>query len=164
VHPSSSQIGHAEQLLVQVGLPTQARQAYATLSTGERLRCLLARALVRKPDLLLLDEPTAGLDLPAREAVLATLSRLHREGGSESGTTGTGPAMVTITHHLEELLPQTANVLLLSRIGEMIATGSPEGVLTDANLSAAYNVRIHMTHRNRRFHAHVDPATWDELL
>src|SRR4051794_30345458 len=65
VHPKAEQIGHAEQLLGQVGLGTHVDQNYFTLSTGERLRTLLARALVRRPELLLLDEPTAGLDLPA---------------------------------------------------------------------------------------------------
>ena len=77
--------------------------------------------------MLLLDEPTAGLDLPAREAVLATLSRLHREATAdaarEGGRGGIAPAIVTVTHHLEELLPQTSNVLLLSRAGEVVATG-----------------------------------------
>jgi iron complex transport system ATP-binding protein len=164
VHPTANQFSHADQLLEQVGLPTQAKQLYATLSTGERLRCLLARALVRRPDLLLLDEPTAGLDLPAREALLATLARLHREAAAGAKSGGIAPAIVTITHHLEELLPQTANVMLLSRAGEVIAAGSPESVITDGHLSAAYQVPIHVTHRNRRFHAHVDPATWDELL
>ena len=70
-----------------------------------RLRTLLARALVRKPDILLLDEPTAGLDLPARETLLATLSRLHKAGLAA----GTAPAIITITHHLEELLPDPTN-------------------------------------------------------
>jgi len=156
VTPTGEQWEHSRHLLDQVGLGAQASQNYFTLSTGQRMRCLIARALVRRPELLILDEPTTGLDLPAREAVLATLSRLHKEPH--------GPAMITVTHHLEELLPDTQNVLLLSREGMTVASGRPEKVLTDANLSAAYGVAIHVTHKNGRYHAHVDPSTWAELL
>ena len=158
VHPTREQVEHAEHLLAQVGLSNMREQRFYTLSTGERLRTLLARALVRKPGLMLLDEPTAGLDLPARESVLATLSRLHRQAGESA------PAMVTITHHLEELSPDISNILLLSARGRAIAVGSPELVLTDANLTAAYGIAIHITKQNRRYAAHVDPRTWDELL
>jgi len=157
VHPTHAQVAHAEELLGRVGLGGKATQQYSTMSTGERLRCLLARALVRKPELLLLDEPTAGLDLPARESILATLARLHRWWGAAA------PAMITITHHLEELLPETANILLLSRYGRAIGAGKPEQVLTDANMTAAYDVPIQVTRRDRRYSAHVDPALWDVL-
>jgi iron complex transport system ATP-binding protein len=156
VHPTPDQWEHARHLLTQVGLSAQSAQRYFTLSTGQRMRCLIARALVRHPELLILDEPTTGLDLPAREAVLATLARLHKEPH--------GPAMITVTHHLEELLPDTHNILLLSTTGTVIATGEPDSVLTDAHLSAAYNVPIHVTRQNARYHAHVDPRTWNDLL
>jgi len=156
VHPTPEQFAHAAHLLDQVGLATHSEQLYTTLSTGERLRCLLARALVRKPELLLLDEPTAGLDLPAREAVLATLARLHGAAGS--------PAMITITHHLEELLPATGNILLLSRTGTSVAQGPSERVLTNAHLSEAFGVPIQVVNRAGRYYAHVDPATWNDLL
>jgi iron complex transport system ATP-binding protein len=158
VHPSKDQIAHAEDLLTRVGLSNMRDQRFYTLSTGERLRTLLARALVRKPGLLLLDEPTAGLDLPARESVLATLARLHRQAGDQA------PAMVTITHHLEELSPDISNILLLSAQGTTVAAGPPEYVLTDANMTAAYGIPIHVTRQNRRYAAHVDPRTWDDLL
>jgi len=158
VHPTRVQIAHADQLLDHVGLASHADQIYFTLSTGERLRCLLARALVRRPALLLLDEPTAGLDLPARETILATLARLHRQAGDAA------PAMITITHHLEELLPDTSNILLLSRDGKTVAVGSPQNVLTHAHLTAAYGIPIHVTQKNNRYHAHVDPTTWEGLL
>jgi iron complex transport system ATP-binding protein len=173
LHPTPEQVAHAEHLLEQVGLTGHVGQLYATLSTGERLRCLLARALVRKPELLLLDEPTAGLDLPAREAILATLARLHRNGqpgrpvnrkSPSEPTTPCGPAMITVTHHLEELLPGTGNVLLLSQAGAVVAQGSPEKVLTDRHMTEAFGVAIQVVQRHSRFHAHVDPAAWNDLL
>lgn len=170
---TAAQAAHAAALLMQVGLAAQVAQMYATMSTGERLRCLLARALVRKPDLLLLDEPTAGLDLPARESILATLARLHRSGrnGYPSGRAGEAlrlgvgsPAMITITHHLEELLPGTSNVLLLSAQGTAVAAGAPRQVLTSRNLSMAFGIPIQAACRQGRYTAHVNPKTWTSLL
>ena len=156
VTPPAGQWEHADQLLTQVGLAGQREQHYFTLSTGQRMRALIARALVRRPELLILDEPTTGLDLPARETVLATLARLH---GEEHG-----PAMITVTHHLEELLPETENILLLSTQGTVVAAGRPEAVLTDAHMTAAYGVPIHVSVANGRYHAHVDPRMWADLL
>ena len=159
ITPTADQRDHARHLIDQVGLAAHADQLYCTLSTGERLRALLARALVRKPKLLLLDEPTAALDLPAREIILATLARLHKQPDP-----GGGPAIITVTHHLEELLPDTQNILLLSSNGKIVAAGAPETALTSATLSAAYNIPIHLTRPNGRYHAHIDPATWNDLL
>ncbi len=156
VTPTGGQWEHADQLLTQVGLSGQREQNYFTLSTGQRMRALIARALVRRPELLILDEPTTGLDLPARETVLATLARLHGEPQ--------GPAMITVTHHLEELLPETENILLLSTQGTVVAAGRPEVVLTDAHMTAAYGVPIHVSVANGRYHAHVDPRMWADLL
>jgi len=166
-----TQTARANTLLKQVGLPNRRTQLYATLSTGERLRCLLARALVRKPDLLLLDEPTAGLDLPARETALATLARLHNTTtpnptikNQKSKIKNSSPAIITITHHLEELLPDTTNILLLSQTGTIIATGTPRQVLTNKHLSAAYNLPIHVHRQHNRYLAHVNPQAWTRLL
>jgi iron complex transport system ATP-binding protein len=158
VHPTSEQREHARHLLEQVGLGPRAGQLYGTLSTGQRMRALIARALVGKPELLLLDEPTAALDLPAREAVLATLSRLHRMAGEKA------PAIVMVTHHLEELLPGTGNVLLLSQVGRVVAAGLPESVLTDRAMSVAYGVPVQVGRMNGRWHAHVDPGVWERLI
>lgn len=157
INPAHEQWAHADELLPRVGLGGRGAQLYVTMSTGERLRCLLARALVRRPELLLLDEPTAGLDLPGREAILATLARVHRGWGA------TAPAMVTVTHHLEELLPDTSNILLLARDGSTVAAGAPATVLTDANMTLAYGVPIEVVRRDGRFTAHVDPGVWQVM-
>ena len=156
IEPTAEQWEHSNHMLEQVALAGRKGQLYATLSTGERMRCLIARALVRKPELLLLDEPTAGLDLPAREAVLATLRALT--------ATANPPAVIIVTHHLEELLPDTANALVLDGHGRMVAAGHPDGVFTDATLSAAYGVSVHVTKRHGRYSAHVNPDAWRDLL
>jgi iron complex transport system ATP-binding protein len=160
IYPTREQFDHARHLLEQVGLGSRAKQLYVTLSTGQRMRTLIARALVRRPEVLLLDEPTAALDLPAREAVLATLSRLHKAAEKD----GKSPAIVMVTHHLEELLPGTENVLLLSNDGRVVAKGSPEKVLTSATLSETYGVPVQVSQLNGRYHAHVDPGLWEELI
>ena len=90
---------------------------------------------------------------------MGTPAKTAREGASTSG-----PAMITVTHHLEELLPGTSNVLLLSQAGTMVAQGPPAEVLTDRHLSRAFGVPIQVVPRHGRFYAHVDPATWSELL
>src|SRR5690348_6501622 len=98
--------GRADELLGYVGLAHVASHTYATLSSGERVRTLIARALALRPRLLLLDEPTAGLDLLARDQVLATVQRLVEAGRDEAP-----PTVLMITHHVEELPPATSHVL-----------------------------------------------------
>src|SRR5450432_675968 len=114
--PPKKEFQHARDLLAKVGLSNVIDHHYATLSSGERIRALIARALIRKPRLLLLDEPTAGLDLLAREQVLATVQSLIDDAA-------TSPTIVLITHHVEELGPLTADVLLLAE-GQIAARGS----------------------------------------
>ena len=148
----------ADRLLGQVGLAHVAGHAYSTLSSGERVRALIARALAVRPGLLLLDEPTAGLDLLAREQVLATVQRLF-EGADAAGR----PTVVMITHHVEELPPATSHVLLLSE-GRVAAAGTPEQVLRSDVLSRAYDFRVDVRRSNGRYYVEVHPSAWEQLL
>jgi iron complex transport system ATP-binding protein len=147
----------ADRLLGHVGLSHVADHPYATLSSGERVRGLIARALAVRPAMLLLDEPTAGLDLLAREQVLATVQRLYDAGS------GPRPTVVMITHHVEELPPATSHVMLLSE-GRPAARGTPEQVLRADVLSRAYRFEVQVRRSNGRYYLEVHPRAWEQLL
>jgi iron complex transport system ATP-binding protein len=155
--PNDDQRALAEALLASVGLSRVASHTYATLSSGERVRALIARALAAKPKLLLLDEPTAGLDLLAREQVLATVNQLHASRASDR------PTIVMNTHHIEELPPSVSQILLLSN-GEVDAQGSPDQVLKSETLSKVYGVPLTVDQRHGRYYVHVPPTSWEGLL
>jgi iron complex transport system ATP-binding protein len=148
---------HADDLLAQVGLAHVAAQQYQTLSSGERVRALIARALASRPKLLLLDEPTAGLDLLAREQVLATVESLFERPEIEP------PTVVMITHHVEELPPATSQVLLLDN-GTAAAAGTPAEVFREDVLSRVYRCPLQVRYSDRRWSVHVHPAAWEGLL
>ena len=117
----------ARRALAEVrALPLADRQV-AELSTGEMRRVLIARALVHAPQALLLDEPTAGLDLVARQHFLGLMRSLAQRGIT----------LVLVTHHIEEVIPEIDRVLLL-REGTIYADGDRAGTLTDAHLSHAF--------------------------
>lgn len=147
----------AMRLLEQVGLRSVAEHPYRTLSSGERLRCLIARALIKRPGLLILDEPTAGLDLLAREQVLATVDLLIRHQGEPSTT------VLLITHHVEELTPTTRQVLLLEH-GQVAASGTPQEVLNEPILSRVYGCPVSVRQESGRWSLHVHPDGWEQLL
>lgn len=117
----------AREALRQVHAGPLAGRLLAELSTGEARRVLIARALVHRPQALLLDEPTAGLDLVARQRFLALLRELARGGIT----------LVLVTHHVEEIVPEIDRVVLL-RDGRVLADGGRDQVLTSERLSAAY--------------------------
>jgi iron complex transport system ATP-binding protein len=145
----------ARLLIKRVGLLAEGDQPFKTLSSGERIRCLIARALVVQPRLLILDEPTAGLDLLAREQVLATIHQLVSRGRNR-------PAVLMITHHVEELMPETTEVLVL-KDGRVAASGSPAKVLTSKTLSSVYNCPVKVTRHGGRFWWRVSASAWTKF-
>jgi iron complex transport system ATP-binding protein len=126
-------LARATELLARVGLRAFVNRRFGSLSEGERKRVLLARALMTDPELLLLDEPAAGLDLGAREALLRLLTRL-------AAASGPSPT-VLVTHHVEEIPVGTTHALLLAR-GRVVASGPVGQVLTSANLTQAFGIPL----------------------
>jgi iron complex transport system ATP-binding protein len=137
-------VARATDLLARVGLRAFADRRFGTLSEGERKRVMLARALMTDPELLLLDEPAAGLDLGAREALLRLLTRLAADAGS--------PPTVLVTHHPEEVPIGTTHALLLAR-GRSVAAGPVGEVLTGPLLSRAFGLPLIVEQRDGRFTA-----------
>jgi iron complex transport system ATP-binding protein len=123
----------AVDMLESLGAEHLADRTYGTLSEGERKRVLIARALMTDPELLLLDEPAAGLDLGGREELVARLADLAADPDA--------PALVLVTHHVEEVPPGFSHCLLLSE-AQVVAAGLLSDVLTAENLSAAFGQRI----------------------
>jgi iron complex transport system ATP-binding protein len=131
-------------LLGQLGVRALAERAFGTLSTGERQRVLLARTLMPDPDLVLADEPAAGLDLRAREELVDALALL---------AAGPRPlGIVLVTHHLEEIPPGFGHALVLAG-GRVVAAGPIDRVLVDATLSAAYEIPLRVESRDGRWSA-----------
>ena len=134
----------AAELLDLLGCAHLRGRAFGRCSQGERKRILLARALMRDPELLVLDEPTAGLDLPGREEFLRALDTLA----------STHPTLTTVvvTHHVEELPSSTTHALLL-REGRIVATGPVEGTMTGAAFTACFGLPVVVTRADGRWHA-----------
>ncbi len=148
----------AEEVLEQIGLTAVADHPYHTLSSGERVRALIGRALVASPRLLLLDEPTAGMDLLAREQVLITIQRLHERAGSQPP-----PTIVLITHHTEELPPAVSRILLLEN-GQPAAAGPVAAVLRDEVLSRVYGCPVTVRRAGGRYYTEIHSSAWETLL
>ena len=121
-----------------------ADRTFGTLSEGERKRVQVARALMTDPELLLLDEPAAGLDLGGREDLVSTLSSLAYDPDS--------PATVLVSHHVEEIPPGFTHALLL-RQGRVVAQGPVDDVLTESTLSAAFGMPLALSHEDGRWAA-----------
>jgi iron complex transport system ATP-binding protein len=134
----------AGMLMEQWGVAQFAHRPFGTLSEGERKRTQIARALMPDPELLLLDEPGAGLDLGGREDLVARLSDLARYHYA--------PAQVLVTHHVEEIPPGYTHALLL-REGEVVAAGPADDVLTGAALSETFGLPLSLSRADGRFTA-----------
>ncbi|PTA46754.1 iron ABC transporter ATP-binding protein [Micromonospora sp. RP3T] len=134
----------AAALLSQLGVGHLAERGYGTLSEGERKRVQIARALMTDPELLLLDEPAAGLDLGGREDLVARLAELAYDPDA--------PAMVLVTHHVEEIPPGFTHALLL-REGGVVAQGLLADVLTADNLSKTFGLPLVVSRTGDRWTA-----------
>ena len=129
--PNQNQRAKAMAMLEQFGLLSLADRPFRELSDGQRRRLLLARALVHHPEVLVLDEPTNGLDLQARQQLLSMLRRL-----SSSGTT-----LLLVTHQLEAIIPEISRAVLLTE-GPIVADGAAEHHLQSAPLSALFETHL----------------------
>ncbi len=134
----------ADHLLGALGVRQLATREYGTLSEGERKRTLIARSLMTDPELLLLDEPAAGLDLGAREDLVGRLTALAADPEA--------PASVLVTHHVEEI-PRGYSHALLLREGGVVASGLLDDVLTAENLSATFDLPLAVQRRRGRYTA-----------
>ena len=124
----------ASAALHELGVGDLENTALGAMSTGQQRRCLLARALVHRPDTLILDEPTVGLDFSASFDYLERLRRLAQEGSN----------IVIVTHHLNEIPPEVQRIVLL-QAGRVAADGPKTDVLTSGVLSEVYETRIRVT-------------------
>nr|NIL82439.1 putative ABC transporter ATP-binding protein YlmA [Rhodococcus kroppenstedtii] len=134
----------AIDMLERAGIEHLARRTFGTLSEGERKRVLIARALMTDPELLLLDEPAAGLDLGGREDLVAILTELAMNPDA--------PATVLVTHHVEEIPPGFTHAMLLKE-GGVVAQGLIDDVITEENLSTAFSQAIALDRTDDRFFA-----------
>jgi len=138
----------ADRLLHMMGVSELADRRLATLSDGERKRTLIARALMSDPEILLLDEPAAGLDLGGREQLVRRLGDMAADPSA--------PTSILVTHHVEEIPSEVTHALLL-RGGSVVAQGAIETVLTNEALSAAYGIPLDVQLRHGRWAARALP-------
>jgi iron complex transport system ATP-binding protein len=140
----STDTTRAGELLKALGVAHLAEREFGTLSEGERKRTLIARSLMTDPELLLLDEPAAGLDLGGREDLVARLTELALDLDA--------PVMILVTHHVEEIPPGFTHLMLLSD-GGVVAQGPLEEVLTSENLSATFGQQLVVQRVDDRYFA-----------
>ncbi|MDY6050927.1 MAG: ABC transporter ATP-binding protein [Rothia sp. (in: high G+C Gram-positive bacteria)] len=134
-----------KNLLEDWGVDHLANRAFGTLSEGEKKRVLIARALMTDPEMLILDEPGAGMDIAGREDLVKRLTNLALDPQA--------PATILVTHHLEEIPAGFTHALLL-REGEIVAAGPIEETITQENISATYGVDLDLTiHDSGRYSA-----------
>ena len=148
-HYDDADLAQAEARLREVGCGQLLHRVFETCSQGERQRVLLARAMFGTPRMLVLDEPSAGLDLPAREALIGAIER------SVAGDPRL--SVVIATHHLEEIPPSATHAALL-RDGVFVATGPIGEVLTTEHLHRCFALEVEVERRRGRWLASVVPS------
>jgi iron complex transport system ATP-binding protein len=134
----------AVALLTTFGVRELGDRWYSTLSSGEKKRVMIARALMADPELLLLDEPAAGLDVGGREDLLHRFAQFSNDPSS--------PASVLVTHHIEEIPIGTTHAILL-KDGKIAVSGPVDSVITTEHVSAVFGLPIQVTHESSRFFA-----------
>ena len=139
----------ATELLTSLGAEHLADRTYGTLSEGERKRVQIARALMTDPEVMLLDEPAAGLDLGGREDLVARLGALAEDTEA--------PALVLVTHHVEEIPPGFTDVMLMKG-GRIVAAGPLEVTLTADNLSETFGLPLVVERHGQRWSARAAPG------
>jgi iron complex transport system ATP-binding protein len=137
-------VARARSVLRDWRLDDLADRTFGGLSDGEQKRVLIARAVMTDPELLLLDEPAASLDLGSREELLALLS--------EFAASPKAPAIVMVTHHVEEIPSGFTNALLLAK-GSVVASGPIEDIVTAERLSETFGLPLEVTHSAGRYSA-----------
>jgi iron complex transport system ATP-binding protein len=138
--------GFAHELLDRLGADHLADRPYGTLSTGEKQRVFVARSLMTHPEVLLLDEAMTGLDLGARERLVASLADLAADPDS--------PAVALVTHHVEEIPPGFGHIAMMSG-GRLIAEGQIESVLTGESLTECYQENLAIDRVGGRYTARL---------
>ena len=145
------EVSHARGLLQALGCGEIMERPYNECSQGQRQRINLARALLREPAILLLDEPSTALDLPGRAAFLVAMFAVARDRPRLT--------TVTVTHHVEELPPSTTHLALL-RDGRLVAAGRADDVLSNESLSACFGIDIAVEQHDGGWSARVLGASW----
>jgi iron complex transport system ATP-binding protein len=136
--------GRAEELLAALGVAQLAERRYGTLSEGERKRVQIARALMTDPELMLLDEPAAGLDLGGREDLVRRLGLIAQDEDA--------PALVLVTHHVEEIPVGFTHALLLKN-GRVVSAGPIAEALTTATLAECFGIELELSRAGNRWTA-----------
>lgn len=149
-NPEEQHIEQAHILLEEMGCGSLIGRPFGVLSQGEKQKILIARALINCPKLLILDEPYTGLDLFAREQVLAAVDYIAR--------CKDGPTLLFVTHHIEEILPVFTHTLLLRR-GKVFLTGKTQDVITSENLSRFFESAVEVQWQNHRAWVTVGPGS-----
>ncbi|WP_045522073.1 ABC transporter ATP-binding protein [Neobacillus niacini] len=139
--PSDEMRKKAVTLLENLGCIDYANRNYETLSQGEKQRVLIARALMADPPLLILDEPTYGLDFIAREKLLESIEEIAKSPNA--------PTMIYVTHHVEEILPVFNKTLLLKE-GQVFASGDTNELITSERLSQFFELPVSVIWNNDR--------------
>jgi iron complex transport system ATP-binding protein len=145
----SGDVTRAVELLDAIGCAHLIRRRFASLSEGERKRVQIARSLMADPELLLLDEPAAGLDLGGREEVLRRIAALAADPRS--------PILILVTHHLEEV-PEGITHAMLMRKGGVLAAGPVGEVFTELRLSQCFGIPLIVERTGPRWTARAVPA------